>query len=135
MHIGSRIKSRLQDLGWSRQDLLSRVEGLSDQALSNLIVRDSKRSEWDEKIAEALGVSVLWLVYGHDTQSPDTRHITEPNPAPYTPAVVRLTPENPYRKELLAIIDRLSDRGMIVLIDEAERIAARFPRAKANPAS
>jgi hypothetical protein len=67
MNIGKRIEQRLLDLHWERNDLLSRVPDLSAQALSNLIRRDSKRSEWDEVIAAALGVSVLWLVYGRDT--------------------------------------------------------------------
>ena len=66
MNIGGRIKQRLNQLRWKRKDLLDRVEGLSDQNLSNLIRRDSLRSEWDTRIASALGVSVLWLVYGAD---------------------------------------------------------------------
>jgi hypothetical protein len=67
MNIGSRIVKRLDDLQWERRDLLDKVPGLSAQALSNLITRDSKRSEWDELIADALGVSILWLVYGKET--------------------------------------------------------------------
>ena len=64
MAIGKRILARLDQLGWDRKDLLERVPSLSPQALSNLIVRDSKRSECDEAIADALGISVLELVYG-----------------------------------------------------------------------
>lgn len=65
MNIGSRIVERLNELGWKRKDLLAQVDDLSDQALSNLIRRGSKRSEWDEAIAKALGISVLDLVYGY----------------------------------------------------------------------
>lgn len=68
MNIGSRIVERLGELSWKRKDLLERVDGLSDQALSNLIRRGSKRSEWDEAIAKALGISVLDLVYGHKSE-------------------------------------------------------------------
>lgn len=68
MNIGGRIAQRLTALGWERKELLSRVPDLTPQALSNLITRDSKRSEWDEAIAQALGVSVLWLVYNYDEQ-------------------------------------------------------------------
>lgn len=64
MNIGGRIVQRLEALQWERKDLLARVPDLTAQALSNLIRRDSVRSEWDELIAEALGVSVMWLVYG-----------------------------------------------------------------------
>ena len=66
MAIGKRIEKRLEELRWKRKDLLDRVDNLTVQALSNLIRRDSKRSEWDVKIADALGVSVNWLVYGTD---------------------------------------------------------------------
>lgn len=78
MNIGGRITKRLKDLQWERADLLSRLPELSPQALSNLIVRDSKRSEWDVKIADALGVSVMWLVYGVVDHA-----VKEPDPPPY----------------------------------------------------
>jgi len=68
MNIGGRIIQRLGAIEKDRQWLLGKVENLSDQALSNLIRRDSRRSEWDEAIAAALGVSVLWLVYGKDQE-------------------------------------------------------------------
>lgn len=68
MNIGGRIVKRLTELKWERKDLLDRVPDLTSQALYNLIKRDSVRSEWDEKIAEALGVSVMWLVYGSENE-------------------------------------------------------------------
>lgn len=66
MALGKRIEDRLRELKWERRQLLNEVPSLTPQSLSNLINRDSARSEWDEEIARALGVSVLWLVYGHD---------------------------------------------------------------------
>jgi hypothetical protein len=68
MNIGGRIDQKLSDLRWERKDLLEKVPELSVQSLSALIKRDSKRSELDEDIAKALGVSVLWLVYGHEDE-------------------------------------------------------------------
>jgi hypothetical protein len=79
MNMGKRIEVRLNSLNWKRKDLLQRVPDLTDQALSNLIRRDSKRSEWDELIAEGLGVSVLWLVYGRNAN----HGFAEPLPAAY----------------------------------------------------
>ena len=73
MNIGKRIVERLADLKWQRKDLLNAVPDLSAQALSNLIVRGSKRSEWDQQIAKALGVSVMWLVYGEDCRSAEQK--------------------------------------------------------------
>lgn len=70
MAIGKRIVERLEQLKLPRQYLFDSIPDLTPQALSNLIKRDSKRSEWDEKIAAALQVSVLWLVYGKETEYP-----------------------------------------------------------------
>lgn len=64
VNIGGRILQRLEELNWERKDLLAKIPDLTPQALSNLIRRDSKRSEWDEIVATALGVHVMWLVYG-----------------------------------------------------------------------
>lgn len=84
MNIGGRIVQRLKDLGWERKDLFNAVPDLTPQALSNLIRRDSKRSEWDVAIAQALGVSVLWLVYGEATEykQPSARAIIVAEPTP-----------------------------------------------------
>lgn len=73
MNIGSRISQRLKELGWERKDLLAKVPDLTPQALSNLIKRDSIRSEWDEAISDALGVSVMWLVYNRQETKTDAR--------------------------------------------------------------
>jgi len=70
MAIGKRIEQRLEELGLNRSDLLNKLPDLTAQALSALIRRDSKRSEWDEKIADALGLSVLDLVYGRTSDAP-----------------------------------------------------------------
>lgn len=71
MGIGKRIEERLVELGLRRRDLQDRAAArcdvsLSDQTLSNLIKRDSARSESDWAIARALDTSVLWLVYGDE---------------------------------------------------------------------
>ena len=83
MNIGGRIQKKLSELGWERKDLLSKVPDLTPQALSNLIKRDSVRSEWDQAIADALGVSVLWLVYDIQNSEPP-----KPDPALQSPLVV-----------------------------------------------
>lgn len=70
MNIGGRIKKRLEELGWERARLIELVPDLTPANLSALIRRDSKRSEFDEQIAKALGVSLLWLVYGHEPKEP-----------------------------------------------------------------
>jgi len=96
MNIGGRISQRLADMGKSRAWLLAEVPDLSPQALSNLIIRDSRRSEWDEAIAEALGVSVLWLVYGREEAPRAADVVSEPEPPPYAKG-------RPLSKEALAL--------------------------------
>lgn len=64
MALGARIREARDDLGWDQADLCSRVPGLSQQNLSNLETRDSKTSEFAIRIADALGVSIRWLLDG-----------------------------------------------------------------------
>lgn len=125
MALGKRIKSRLDDLGWSQNDLLEKVDGLTKQALSNLIKRDSKRSEWDEKIALALGVSVLWLVYGDDKKDANVVTLAaNEQRAAYGPI-----------GELVKTAELLSDAGINQLIGMAKVLAREHPRAKPNLAN
>lgn len=103
---------------------MSKIPNLSPQALSNLITRDSKRSEWDVAIADALGVSVMWLVYGDGYQS-----------VADAPNVTRLPAREPALQELIDIASNMSERGQWELIGQARLISAIHPKAKANPAS
>jgi phage repressor protein C with HTH and peptisase S24 domain len=64
MNMGKRIKLRLEELHWQQRHLLEKVPGLETGTLSALIARDSKRSEWSEPIAAALGVTHGWLTRG-----------------------------------------------------------------------
>lgn len=70
MNMGKRIEARLTELGWGQRDLLERVYGLEKGTLSALVVRDSKRSEWSERIAAALGVTHAWLTLGKPPKEP-----------------------------------------------------------------
>lgn len=64
MALGKRIEQELARLGWKQADLSERVEGLSQQAISNLITRDSATSEFAIRIADAFSVSIRWLLDG-----------------------------------------------------------------------
>lgn len=123
MAIGKRIDARLQAVGWTRAQLMEKVFGLTPQALSNLIKRDSKRSEWDEAIAEALGVSVMWLVYGREEnyQGGEVRILTAREPLP--------EPIN----RLVAVAQSMTRDGQLVLLGRAEEMA-RDHGAKAKTA-
>lgn len=123
MAIGKRIEKRLSELGWERKDLLDRVEGLTPQALSNLIRRDSKRSEWDEAIADALGISVMELVYGkatayqHDNRS------------------VRLSAAEPEQvsrviAEIISHANKMDQQGQWELLGQARLLERMHPNVK-----
>lgn len=118
MAIGQRIKKRLEDLGWERRDLMERVPDLTPQALSNLINRDSVRSEWDMPIAEALGVSVLWLVYGIEEKYSTQAKVSD------FPA------REPAVDELLAAARNLSPEGIRELVGQARLLAKYHPKVK-----
>lgn len=64
MALGKRIEEELSRQGWKQSDLSAKVPGLSQQAISNLITRDSATSEFAIRIADAFGVSVRWLLDG-----------------------------------------------------------------------
>lgn len=64
MALGARIKQVREDLGWDQAALCAKVPGLSQQNLSNLETRDSKTSEFAVRIADALQVSLRWLLDG-----------------------------------------------------------------------
>lgn len=78
--IGKRITDRMEKLGWERKDLLNALPELSPQALSNLITRDSRRSEWDEAIAKALNMHVMELVYGQKPPADERAFFCRQNP-------------------------------------------------------
>lgn len=46
-----------------------------------------------------------------------------------------VSPQRPLEQELLAIVSKLSDRGLILLIDQAEQIARRHQKSTANTAA
>jgi|JI6StandDraft_1071083.scaffolds.fasta_scaffold827605_1 hypothetical protein len=116
MNIGTRIVERLNELGWQRKDLLEALPELTPQALSALITRGSKRSELDEYIASGLGVSVMWLVYGHKDDDDKSGNVS------------RLNPINPLVKELVEVAESISDRGIAELIGRAKEVSLQHPR-------
>jgi len=115
MAIGKRITDRLNTMGWDRSDLMDRIPSLTPQALSNLIRRDSKRSEWDTEIAAALGVSVLWLVYGIDAEY--AKHDT-------TVLTLREADAGPLNR-LMQTAATLPRDDLLILIGRAEEMATR----------
>ena len=120
MNLGKRIDKRLNDLKWERKKLFDALPDLSPQALSNLIVRDSKRSEWDVQIADVLGVSVMWLVYG-DAPYSDEHTATEAQAE--SPAADVYKFESAATRSVAEIMATLDDNGQAEVLRFAKFLA------------
>lgn len=133
MNIGGRIVERLTELKWERKDLLERVPDLTSQALYNLIKRDSVRSEWDERIAEALGVSVLWLVYNKLPKT-DEKSIAaqEPSNLEYFP---KAHTQHPAVAEVTQLITATDEVGKGMMLQSCRGIAEERKAIKRKPKS
>lgn len=139
MNIGGRIVKRLEELKWERKDLLDRVPDLTSQALFNLIKRDSVRSEWDERIAAALGVSVLWLVYGRDVDysgKPLVNHQIAAEPSPNVVCFPSNGSNHSAIEEVVRLMNETDElgRGMILakVRDIAEERATHTSKPKSS---
>ena len=127
MAIGKRIEEVLQRRRWSRADLMAKLPSLTPQALSNLIRRDSKRSEWDEAIAGALDVSVMWLVYGQEIAYSKTkvRDLPVKEPEAYPEPIAKI----------LTTLKTMSKEGQLIAQGRIEELARTYPAAKPNHSS
>lgn len=61
--MGARIQQKMDDIGLSQEQLADMV-GISQNSISKIIRGITQRSKSTPKIAKALGVSEVWLVYG-----------------------------------------------------------------------
>ena len=105
---------------------MDRIPDLTPQTLSNLVKRDSHRSDWERAIAEALGVSVAWLVYGQEDAGAD--------PQPVSGAALSL-PEPQEIAQVVALMRRMTPVGREMVLDHARVVAARHSAVvKANGA-
>ena len=128
MNLGKRIEARLKELEWERSRLLGAVYGLTPQALSNLIVRDSRRSEWDVEIAKALGVSVSWLVYGEEIGG--SKNAAEPLADQYTADSLSAD-----ERSIIAGYRASSAERKKIMLDIAATALAEQSTVKAPPAA
>lgn len=136
--LANRLK-REREIKGITQDALAKLVGRKKRQslISNLESGTYKSSPWLPEIAYALGLHAMWLKNGigpKDIQ-PQTLLVQEPAPAEYASNVKQLPIESPLRRELLSIVDRMSERGLQVLIYEAEKIDKSYPRSQKNHSS
>lgn len=120
MNMGKRIEQCLDELGWKQVQLLDKVPDLSPSALSALIKRDSKWSDFAEEIAEALGVEFRWLLTGKGNQWVNRKTVAHPvrqDDAPDT----GFTPEEIEHVLLLRELDDDERRGIRDAAEKAKQ--------------
>ena len=64
MNLGGRVKQERERLKLSQPQLAAKVDNMTQQALGALESRDSKTSDKAPALADALGVSLRWLLTG-----------------------------------------------------------------------
>ncbi len=78
MNLGGRIKAERKAKGWTQQQFADRTTA-EQQAIQATEARDSKKSDHVQSIADALGISVSWLLTGEGLKHPSTGSGQQPN--------------------------------------------------------
>lgn len=130
--VGERIRQAREFRGLSGEELALKVGYKTQSGISNLENRATGRGGFMlPKIAEALDVSVEWLLQG-----PDTNNMQEVAPfsqSARTPESIGHAgePVTPYtasiRSQAHAAIDRISEAGLVYALELLEGIAVRHP--------
>lgn len=85
MALGSRVKQAREYRGLTQGDLATAI-GWTQQALSTLEKRDSKKSAYTSQIAKALNVDIDWLMGGVGSMVPQPKNNNgSKNPIKYVP--------------------------------------------------
>lgn len=136
----------METLG-ARIKRLRTAKGLSQEALGSLCeVSRVAVTKWEngdteniklanlKKLCTVFRISVAELIDATDPGQPLA--LAEPTKiSEYGAAVVPMPTDTPLRKELASLIEKISDRGLILLVESAEQLVSRFPKAKANHVS
>lgn len=67
-HLGARLKEARKARGMEQTELAALVPGLTNQSISNLERRNSRTSEHAVQIADALRISLRWLLSGQGSR-------------------------------------------------------------------
>lgn len=122
---------------------LRAANGLSQAALGNACqVSRVAVTKWEngdtenlklinlKRLASAFHISVGELI---DAAEPKPTLLREPGLlSDCTNNVVKMPNDTPLKKELASLVEKINDRGLILLVESAEQLVARFPKAKAN---
>lgn len=136
-NLATRLREAREAKGLTQEALAKLVGPKKRQSLiGNLEAGAYPGSPWLPEIAYALGVHAMWLKNGIGPKNIYPQQPGQPgqeNLLPNPPENVKQLPiENPLRRELLSIVDRMSDRGISILIYEAEKIDRAYPKTQKN---
>ena len=109
---------------------LAKACGIKPPSVSDWLNGRTKRITGANLLRAAayLGVTPAWLATGEGPMRlAGGTQVAEPPPPPYYQPP-------PLEQELMAHVRKMNDRGLILLIDQAEQIAARHPRKKKEAA-
>lgn len=135
--LADRLKDERELKKLTQAELARRVGVKKRQSLiSNIESGLYQSSPYLPEIAYALGVQAMWLktglgpkpIYPGDKDI-EGRFLPLTNGAGQT-TTLKLQEPSPLESELASHIASMSERGLIVLIEEAQKIAARYPKAQ-----
>ena len=145
--LGIRVKSRLKDLGkkpqWLADQIAWRFPGskCDVKCISALISRKSQTTIYAIQIAEALEVSLAWLLDGTGSMFPEQ----SPNSVNQTQvayenkvaaAIMPKTKREKLSERIGQAIERINEDGLLVAIGRIETLVEEYPReAKQTPSS
>jgi transcriptional regulator with XRE-family HTH domain len=123
--LASRLKNSREAMGLTQEGLAAKAK-IRQSFIGALEVEAQRTSKYLPEIAEALGVSVLWLKSGRSEKAAPSQNekVIDFPPVPFPPLV----------QEVIELALSMSDRGKIELIGRAKELAVQHPLHKANPA-
>lgn len=119
MHVGKRLAAKLQEFGWSENEL-ARRSGVTQPTIHRIITGESQdpRQANVEKIAKALGVTAQWLRHGGSSEAgtKEARSAYEQNVEP-GPEIV-----SPYREIKILGTAQMGTEGYWYALSEADGV-------------
>ncbi len=135
--LADRLKEERESKKLTQAELARRVGVKKRQSLiSNIESGLYQSSPYLPEIAYALGVQAMWLktglgpkpIYPGDADTAG-RFLPIDNGASHT-TTLKVQEPNSLEAELADHVASMSERGMILLIDQAQQIAAKYPKVQ-----
>lgn len=145
--LGNRIKSRLDELGKGPQWLADRISASFPKSkcdvkcIHALITRNSQRTSYATQIAQALNVSLIWLIDGTGSMLlEEAANQANQDRALYaTPVAGAILPKSKRQRlseKISAALEGINEDGLLVALGRIQTLADEYPRAtKQTPQS